>query len=85
MIIRVTDHAIIRARGRFKVGGSRCEVVAMVLGMLFKAKHIHTEPSGRKHYKKGCWVLVVGFEQGCVTVVTVLKRQRLIFLGVDDE
>ena len=80
MILRVTDHAIYRARKRFKVTGSRYAVQSEIFGVLFKAKPIKIIDKNRQIWKSGFWLLVLGFSRFEIVVITVLINQKAVYL-----
>jgi hypothetical protein len=77
MIIRITEHAITRARQRFKLRGSRLEIEYCILSKFLKAKYINTHyETKRRVFKKENWLFIVDDKPKFYTIVTVIKRDK---------
>jgi hypothetical protein len=78
MIIKITDHAITRARQRFKLRGSRLEIERQILSIFLESKYTHTHgETQRRMFKKKNWILVIETKSQIYTIVTVIKRDKL--------
>jgi hypothetical protein len=80
MILRVTDHALARARRRFKLRGSRFYVWSVIFGVLLKAKRIRHLHNSRFLFKHAFWLLVVEVLPFEIVVVTIINRENEAYL-----